>query len=100
MKKIIAFVRTSTLKQGVSIKNQIQQIKDYAKKENLTISEIINEEGVSGDSLKRVGFDRMMDLVEKKEIDGERGKHELYKKNNEREKKIDRLKEEGREKEK
>lgn len=70
MKKIIAFVRTSTLKQGVSIKNQIQQIKDYAKKENLTISEIINEEGVSGDSLKRVGFDRMMDLVENKEIDG------------------------------
>ena len=36
----------------------------------LCILEIIKEEGVSGSKKNRVGFDRVLEMVEKKEVDG------------------------------
>ncbi len=66
MKNIIGFVRTSTMKQGNSIKLQKDRIKEYAKDRELQLVDIVEEEGVSGDSLNRVGFDTIMDMVNNK----------------------------------
>ena len=70
MKKIIGFVRTSTMKQGNSIMNQRDKIKLYAKKENLQLIDIIEEEGISGNALNRVGFEIILQMVKDKQIDG------------------------------
>ena len=70
MKKIIGFVRTSTMKQGNSIINQKDSIKVYAKDRQLKLIDIIEEEGVSGNALKRVGFDIILQMVKDKQIDG------------------------------
>jgi|TARA_B100001964_G_C14254704_1_gene611738 site-specific DNA recombinase len=70
MNKVIGFVRVSTLKQTTSIKNQIDRIKRYCKKNELQLIEVIREEGISGAKKMRKGFSEMLDRVEKKEIDG------------------------------
>ena len=57
MKKIIGFVRTSTMKQANSIKNQRDRIKEYANGRDMKLVDIIEEEGISGNALKRLGFD-------------------------------------------
>jgi len=70
MKKIIGFVRTSTMKQSNSIVNQRDSIKEYVKSRELKLVDIIEEEGVSGNALKRVGFEIVMQMVKQKQIDG------------------------------
>jgi len=70
MKKIIGFVRTSTMKQSNSIINQRDSIKEYAKNKELQLVDIIEEEGVSGNALKRVGFEIILQMVKQKQIDG------------------------------
>ena len=70
MNNIIGFVRTSTMKQGNSIKLQREKIKEYAKDRNLQLVDIIEEEGVSGDKLNRAGYDTIMDMVNNKRVDG------------------------------
>jgi site-specific DNA recombinase len=70
MNKMVGIVRTSTMKQRVSIENQIIEIKEYCKRNELHILEIIKEEGVSGSQKNRVGFDRVLKMVENKEVDG------------------------------
>ena len=69
MKNIIGFVRTSTMKQGNSIKLQRDEIKEYAKNRNLQLIDIIEEEGVSGNKLNRAGYDSVMDMVNNNRVD-------------------------------
>jgi len=69
--KIIGFVRVSTGHQKLSIANQVAEITEYCKKtDGLELKEILQEEAVSGGSVKRIGFDRMLEMVESKDIDG------------------------------
>jgi len=69
--KVIGFVRVSTGHQKLSIQNQIAEITDYCKKtDGIELIEILQEEAVSGGSIERVGFDRMLDMVESGSIDG------------------------------
>ncbi len=70
MKNIIGFVRTSTMKQGNSIKLQRDRITEYAKNKELRLVDIIEEEGVSGDKLNRAGFDTIMEMVNNRRVDG------------------------------
>jgi len=70
MNKIIGFVRTSTMKQSNSIVNQRDSIKVYAKDRKLQLIDIIEEEGISGNALKRVGFDIVLQMVKDKQVDG------------------------------
>ena len=70
MKNIIGFVRTSTMKQGNSIKLQRDSIENFAKDRNLQLIDIIEEEGISGDKLNRAGFDTLLQLVNMKKVDG------------------------------
>ena len=66
--KVIGFVRVSTLKQTLSIKNQVSRIKTYTKDNKLELVDIIKEEGVSGGKINRKGFDQMLELVDNKKI--------------------------------
>ena len=69
--KVIGFVRVSTGHQKLSIANQIAEITEYCKKtDGLELIEILQEEAISGDSIERIGFDRMTEMVEAKSIDG------------------------------
>ena len=70
MNNIIGFVRTSTMKQGNSIKLQRDSIENFAKDRNLQLIDIIEEEGISGDKLNRAGFDTLLQLVKMKKVDG------------------------------
>ena len=70
MKDIIGFVRTSTMKQGNSIKLQRDSIETFAKDRNLQLVDIIEEEGISGNKLNRAGFDTVLKLVKMKKVDG------------------------------
>ena len=70
MNNIIGFVRTSTMKQGNSIKLQRDSIEAFAKDRNLQLIDIIEEEGISGDKLNRAGFDTLLQLVKMKKVDG------------------------------
>lgn len=69
--KVIGFVRTSTQKQKNSISNQIQTITQFCgESDEFKLLDIIQEEGVSGDSLVRNGFDKMVAMIDNNEIDG------------------------------
>ena len=70
--KTIGYIRVSTNKQKLSISNQISEIKKWSKAntEKIDLIEIIQDEGISGDALVRNGFDKMVAMIENKEIDG------------------------------
>jgi|TARA_B100000424_G_C22920062_1_gene489568 DNA invertase Pin-like site-specific DNA recombinase len=69
--KVIGFVRVSTGHQKLSIDNQTAEITDYCKKtDGLELVDILQEENVSGGSIERTGFTKMLEMVENKEIDG------------------------------
>ncbi len=70
--KTIGYIRVSTNKQKLSISNQISEIKKWSKTntEKIDLIEIIQDEGISGDALVRNGFDKMVEMIENKEIDG------------------------------
>ena len=70
--KTIGYIRVSTNKQKLSISNQISEIKKWSKAntEKIDLIEIIQDEGISGDALVRNGFDKMVEMIENKEIDG------------------------------
>ena len=70
MNNIIGFVRTSTMKQGNSIKLQRDSIETFVKDRNLRLIDIIEEEGISGDKLNRAGFDTLLQLVKMNKVDG------------------------------
>ena len=70
MNNIIGFVRTSTMKQGNSIKLQRDSIETFVKDRNLRLIDIIEEDGISGDKLNRAGFDTLLQLVKMNKVDG------------------------------
>ncbi len=69
--KTIGYIRVSTSKQKLSISNQISEIKKWSNKNNTDVEliEIIQDEGISGDALVRNGFDKMVGMIDRKEID-------------------------------
>jgi|TARA_B100000902_G_C27188241_1_gene852511 site-specific DNA recombinase len=69
--KTIGYIRVSTSKQKLSISNQISEIKKWSNKNNndVELIEIIQDEGISGDALVRNGFDKMVGMIDRKEID-------------------------------
>jgi site-specific DNA recombinase len=69
--KTIGYIRVSTSKQKLSISNQISEIKKWSNKNNADVEliEIIQDEGISGDALVRNGFDKMVGMIDRKEID-------------------------------
>ena len=70
MKKTMAYVRTSTSKQGNSIEMQKNQITDYCERNNLVLTEMVVDEGLSGKSTKnRCGYQKIMDMVKNGEVD-------------------------------
>jgi len=70
MNNVIGFVRVSTLKQNLSMKNQKSRIKEFCNDKGLKLVKIICEEGVSGSKINRDGFNEMLDMVIDNEIDG------------------------------
>lgn len=72
MKNIISYLRCSTTHQleTHSISHQRLKIELYCKLNNLQILEEIVDEGVSGKSTKREGYNRVMDIVRNKNCDG------------------------------
>jgi len=69
MKKVIAYIRTSTLRQAVSMKKQKLEIKKYCKNNDLDLVELLNEEGVSGSAIFRDGFSKLMNQINNEEIE-------------------------------
>jgi site-specific DNA recombinase len=65
--KAIGYIRVSTedqAREGVSLDNQESKIKSYAALNDLKLTEVIRDEGVSGKSLDRKGMTKLLDLVD------------------------------------
>ena len=69
MKRIVGYIRTSTLKQGNSIELQTHQITEYCEKNNLFLDDLIIDEGLSGKDIKnRKGFHSVLKMLENGEL--------------------------------
>ena len=71
-KNVVGYVRVSTERQekkGMSIQNQTEKIKEYCSLMDLSLDEIIVEVK-SGKDDNRVGYNRVLDMVKDKSIDG------------------------------
>jgi len=72
MKRGIGYIRVSTgrqVKEGLSLDQQTQKIKDYCTINNIFLTAIYNDEGVSGKSTKRAGYRKLIAAVENSETD-------------------------------
>lgn len=71
--KAIGYVRVSTDKQvreGVSVENQVERIRDFCERDNLELVDIIRDEGISGGKNRsRRGFVNLLEKIEIDEID-------------------------------
>jgi len=70
--KAIGYIRVSTedqAREGISLDNQEAKIKSYASLNDLDLTEIIRDEGISGKSLDREGMTRLLGMVEDNKID-------------------------------
>lgn len=71
--KVVGYSRVSTLEQsreGVSLDNQEHKIKAYADLKDMELIDIIVEEGKSGKTMNRPGLQKIINLVNNKQIDG------------------------------
>lgn len=69
MRKNIGYIRTSTATQTNSIETQINMINDYCMKSDITLDEIITDEGLSGKSTKhRNGYMKIIDMIKNDEL--------------------------------
>lgn len=71
--RVIGYTRVSTLEQsreGVSLDNQEHKIRAYAELKDMELVEMIVEEGKSGKTINRPGLQKIISLVNKKQIDG------------------------------
>lgn len=67
MKKAIGYVRVSTeeqAKEGVSLEAQEERIRKYAEYKGFDLIEIIRDEGKSGGTANREGFQRLLERIE------------------------------------
>ena len=70
--RVIGYTRVSTLEQsreGVSLDNQEHKIRAYADLKDMELVEMIVEEGKSGKTMNRPGLQRIINLINKKQID-------------------------------
>jgi site-specific DNA recombinase len=68
MSKAIGYIRVSTDMQadkGTSLENQVQRIKEYAKKKGLTLEHIYEDAGFSGKNTNRPAFKEMLERIDK-----------------------------------
>jgi len=68
MSKAIGYIRVSTDMQadkGTSLENQVQRIKEYAKKKGLTLEHIYEDAGFSGKNTNRPAFKEMIERIDK-----------------------------------
>lgn len=73
MKKVIGYVRVSSEMQKLkenSVKNQINEIKNYCKRYDLELVEIFEDLGVSGLKNDRKGLMDLLDKIKSDNIDG------------------------------
>jgi site-specific DNA recombinase len=72
MKKAIGYVRVSTEEQaeeGVSLRGQVEKIRQYAALHDLDLVEVVEDAGKSAKDLRRPGMERMLEKVRKGEVD-------------------------------
>ncbi len=72
MKKAIIYTRVSTASQaesGTSLQSQEEIARKYAKENDLEVIEVLSDRGLSGRKGNRPGLNRVMDMVNNKEID-------------------------------
>jgi site-specific DNA recombinase len=72
MIKAIGYIRVSTdeqAKEGVSLENQEEKIRDYCKLKDFEILEIIQDAGISAKNLKRPGAQKVLEMARNKMID-------------------------------
>ena len=71
--KVVGYVRVSTegqAKEGVSIANQIERIKNYCNYKGYRLIEVIKDEGISGGKNKeREGFVKLLERLEENDFD-------------------------------
>lgn len=70
--KVVGYTRVSTLEQsreGVSLDNQEHKIRAYAELKDMELVEMIVEEGKSGKTLNRPGLQKLINLVQTKQVD-------------------------------
>ncbi len=67
-KKVAIYVRTSTEKQDTGLEAQLMACKDYCAREGITDYEIFSDDDQSGKLASRPELDRMLSLVDKREI--------------------------------
>lgn len=70
--KVIGYARVSTLEQsreGVSLDNQEHKIRAYAELKDMELVEMIVEEGKSGKTMNRPGLQKIINLINNKQID-------------------------------
>ena len=72
MKRVIGYIRVSSeiqKEKGNSIKSQINSIKNYCNSDDMELVEIFRDEGISGLKSSRDGLNRMMDRINKGDVD-------------------------------
>lgn len=70
--KTVIYVRVSTTGQvlnGVSLENQIERCNFYCLTHQFNNPIIISDEGISGKSTNRPGFQSLLDMISKKQVD-------------------------------
>jgi site-specific DNA recombinase len=68
----IGYIRVSTdeqVREGVSLENQEEKIRDYCKLKDFEIIEIIQDAGISAKNLRRPGAQRVIGMAQEKIID-------------------------------
>ncbi len=71
--RVVGYSRVSTLEQsreGVSLDNQEHKIRVYAELKDMELVEMIVEEGKSGKTMNRPGLQKIINLINNKQIDG------------------------------
>ncbi len=70
--KAIGYIRISTqeqAKEGISLEAQEDKIRKYAVLHNLSLIEVVRDEGESGEDLDREGIQKVIALCEKRKVD-------------------------------
>ena len=72
MIKAIGYIRVSTdeqAKEGMSLENQEQKIRDCCKLKDFEILEIIQDAGISAKNLRKPGAQKVIEMAQEKRID-------------------------------
>ncbi len=72
MQHFIGYVRVSTQEQaeGISLDNQKAKIQAYCNLNDLTLVDVVTDEGISAKNMNRPGLIRVLEMARRKEIDG------------------------------